>query len=106
MICKIEFSRALWRLTLPPFSQDDKLKIPRQNLPEFCYEYHLELFFDPVLAEEAIVNLIANTKFYAEDSPRARMFGRCLPSRLVSCISCCTGWLAHASSHLTPLRAD
>ena len=57
--------------------QDDKLKLPRQNLPEFCYEYHIELLYDPVLAEEAIVNLIANTKFYASDSPRARMFGRC-----------------------------
>jgi hypothetical protein len=57
---------------------DDKLKLPRQNVPEFVYEYYLELLFDPVLAEEAIVNLVANVRFYESDSPRVRMFGRLL----------------------------
>ena len=56
---------------------DDKLKLTRQNVPEFCYEYFLELLYDPVLAEEAIVNLMANTRYYERDSPRVRMFGRC-----------------------------
>ena len=55
---------------------DDKLQIARQNMPEFCYDYHLELLYDPVLAEEAIVNLLANTRYYERDSARVRMFGR------------------------------
>ena len=55
---------------------DDKLQIERQNMPEFCYDYHLELLYDPVLAEEAIVNLLANTRYYELDSARVRMFGR------------------------------
>jgi hypothetical protein len=57
---------------------DDKLKLTRQNMPEFVYEYYLELLYDPVLAEEAIVGLLTNTRFYQNDSPRVRMFGRLL----------------------------
>ena len=45
-------------------------------MPEFCYEYYVEMLYDPVLAEEALVNLIANAKFYEKDSPRVRMFTR------------------------------
>ena len=57
---------------------DDKLNMTRRLLPEFTYEYHLEKLFDPVLAEEAIVNLIANVRYHQWASPRVRMFGRLL----------------------------
>ena len=50
----------------------------RRLLPEFTYEYHLEKLFDPVLAEEAIINLIANVRYHQWASPRVRMFGRLL----------------------------
>lgn len=39
---------------------DDRAHIPRQNLSEFLYDYHLELLLEPLMAEEAIINIVAN----------------------------------------------
>mmetsp|Transcript_34329 Transcript_34329/g.107623 ORF Transcript_34329/g.107623 Transcript_34329/m.107623 type:complete len:818 (-) Transcript_34329:283-2736(-) len=57
---------------------DDKLRMPRENLPEFSYGYFLEMFGDPSLAEEALVNLVANVKLFDKQSARVRMFARFL----------------------------
>eukprot|EP00960_Hanusia_phi_P043627 756160-Hanusia_phi.AAC.1 len=57
---------------------DDKLRLTRENLPEFLYGYFLEMFGDPPLAEEALVNLVANVKLFDKQSARVRMFARFL----------------------------
>jgi hypothetical protein len=39
---------------------DDRAHMPRQTLSEFLYDYHLELLSEPLLAEEALINIVAN----------------------------------------------
>jgi len=57
---------------------DDRARQPRQSLPEFLYDYHLELLSEPQLAEAALVNLVANVRVYDRTSVRIRMFSRFL----------------------------
>uniref|UniRef100_A0A6U6B6K6 EF-hand domain-containing protein n=1 Tax=Guillardia theta TaxID=55529 RepID=A0A6U6B6K6_GUITH len=57
---------------------DDRSKLTRQTLPEFLYDYHLEVLGDPRLAEEALVNVVANVRSYDSSSTRIRTFGRFL----------------------------
>ena len=52
--------------------------MPRQSLSEFLYDYNLELLGEPMLAEEALINLVANARLYEGTSARTRMFCRFL----------------------------
>ena len=58
--------------------QDDKAHFPRDNLPEFLYEYFLERYGDASRASEALVKLVANLAAACSTSPRLRMFSRFL----------------------------
>ena len=57
---------------------DEHSKLNRQTLPEFLYDYYLNLFGEPQLAEEALVIIVANVRTYDTTSARAWMFSRFL----------------------------
>jgi len=57
---------------------DDRCHMPRQSLSEFLYDYHLELLSEPLLAEEALMNIVANARLYEGVSARVKMFCRFL----------------------------
>ena len=57
---------------------DERAKMSRQTLPEFLFDYYLNLFGEPQLAEEALVIIVANVRTYDTTSPRAWMFSRFL----------------------------
>jgi len=57
---------------------DDRSRMPRQSLSEFLYDYHLELLGEPQLAEEALINIVANLNQWIATSARVRMFARFL----------------------------
>ena len=57
---------------------DERSKLTKQTLPEFLYDYYLDLFGEPQLAEEALVIIVANVRTYDSTSARAWMFSRFL----------------------------
>jgi hypothetical protein len=57
---------------------DDRAKLPRQTLPEFLYDFHLERLLEPQLAEAALVNVVANVRIYDRVHTRVHMFSRFL----------------------------
>lgn len=57
---------------------DDRIGMLRQSLPEFLYDFHLEMLAEPQLAEQALVNIVANVRVYDRVSNRVRMFARFL----------------------------
>ena len=58
--------------------QDDRAHFPRDNLPEFLYQHHLEKCGDASHASEALVRLVANLLAACSTSARIRMFSRFL----------------------------
>ncbi len=57
---------------------DERAKLTKQTLPEFLYDYYLDLFGEPQLAEQALVIIVANVRTYDSTSARAWMFARFL----------------------------
>lgn len=57
---------------------DERSKLTRQTLPEFLYDYYLDMFGEPQLAEQALVIIVANVRTYDSTSARAWMFARFL----------------------------
>ena len=57
---------------------DERSNLTRQTLPEFLYDYYLDLFGEPQLAEQALVIIVANVRTYDSTSARTWMFARFL----------------------------
>ncbi len=57
-------------------AQDDRVKVPRQTLPEFMYEKYLVEKRNPEDAEESLCKIMANIMYQEKISPRVRAFGR------------------------------
>jgi hypothetical protein len=77
------------------FDIDERAKLSKQTLPEFLFDYYLNVFGEPQLAEEALVIIVANVRTYDTTSPRAWMFSRFLRSLCVcacvpACVRACT----------------
>lgn len=77
---------------------DERAKLSKQTLPEFLFDYYLNVFGEPQLAEEALVIIVANVRTYDTTSPRAWMFSRflrflcvcaCVPACVRACVSLC-----------------
>ena len=73
-----EFIAKIYQEKILADEHDDAIGIPRQSLPEFLYDYHLEMLAEPQLAEQALVHVIANVRVYDRISNRVRMFSRFL----------------------------
>jgi len=77
---------------------DERAKLSKQTLPEFLFDYYLNLFGEPQLAEEALVIIVSNVRTYDTTSPRAWMFSRFLrflfmPACVRACVRACVHML-------------